>query len=131
MALSDKLIPNQILGDRSFRDNYTKAKEKSDAFIRLFGVDPSYDGPTTYDEHGHANTPFYVGEELTQEEIFAKLVDNEIVSKGILGRIKTALLLRTAFPDRSYTGYEFVRKQNTQGNVKYRLEWQDFIGPWL
>lgn len=129
MILSDKLIPNQILGDGSFRDFHARVKEKSDAFVRLFNVDPSYDGSTTYDEHGHANNPFYVGEELTKEEIFSKMVDNGIVPEGILGRIKTALLLRTEFPDRSYTGYEFVKRQDPQGNVKYRLEWQDFIGP--
>ena len=79
--------------------------------------------------HGRANTPFYVGETLTKEEVLGRLVENDIVPEGIFGRIKTELLLRTAFPDRIYKGYEFVRKKDAQGDVRYRLEWQDFVGP--
>lgn len=131
MALSDKLIPNSILNDRRFRDDRARISEKSDAFVKLFGVEPKFDPNVRveYDESGRPTHPHYVGKELTKEEIFSVLRENGIVSDDIIGIIKTGCLIYlTAFPDRSYTGYTFVRRKDPAGNVKYRLEWEDFVG---
>jgi len=35
MTLSDRLIPDNILGDRTFRAQYIRVREKSDAFVEL------------------------------------------------------------------------------------------------
>jgi len=130
MKLSDLLLPDEILGDSTIKDEHHRIEEKCNVFVRLFGVDPDYSpaNKVTYDEHGHANTPFYVGEELTKKEIIKRLRDNGIVSQGLLGRIKAELLLLCAFPDKSYVGYKFVKREKLEGDTKYRLEWQDFLG---
>jgi len=133
MEISNLFISDNILDDTSSIKILITNKRKYDAFIRLFGIDPDT-GPckgheVTYDEDGRANTPFYVGDELTKQEIINRMIKNKIVSPNFLGRIKAELLLHSAFPDRNYTGYCFKKRKYSNGKTKYRLEWQDFIGP--
>ncbi len=91
-------------------------------FVMLFGINPNYTGPTTYDEDGLADSPYYVGEELTKEEIFSRLKDAGIVSKGLLGKLRTEFLLQTKVHS-SGNHYSFKRvKSHSSGDRRYRLE---------
>ncbi|MCK5593858.1 MAG: hypothetical protein KAI18_01310 [Candidatus Aenigmarchaeota archaeon] len=129
MKLSDLLIPNDFIESAEGMTAYTRAKTKSDAFIELFGVDNDYKGPDTYGTDGHINTPNHVGKKYTKAEIHSLLNQNNIVSAGVLGEIKTELLLHTAFPDRSYVGYKFEKIECPKDeDTHYRLRWTDFVG---
>ena len=128
MELVELLIPDSILPNK-VRGKYTNLRDKIEKFVRLFGVNPDLSPSKgyiiTYDDSGHANTPFYVGEELTEEQVYNRLADNSIVSRNFLGKIKTKLLLNTKiskFFDK-YEYYKFVRKYNPKTGIKYRLEW--------
>lgn len=123
--LSDLLIPYGLVNDRHKK---TYFEDKIDTFVRLFGVDPDYNGLTTYDENGCANTPFYVGDTLKKDEIRKTLIDNGIISDDWLGKIQTELLLHIGFPDKSYTGYTFKKVKKEGNDTRYHLEWCDFIG---
>lgn len=106
MSLGECLLPDSLvkLPKDEFVPEWKFRSLKRDALERIMGM--------TNESHGE-------GLALTEQEIFKRLVDNNIVSNSWRGKIKMYILLRSRFGGVDNPYFEKIR--DTSGEIKYRI----------
>ena len=103
-----KKLPNNLIKSQKFMTSGETFSEKYKAFLRLFGINP--------DGYIHDSSNAY---ELTKEEIINILDQNSIP-------INWNELLQGKFAS-GYSIYYFRKLMNINGEIKYKLCWQETV----
>jgi hypothetical protein len=109
MRLTRLLLPDSMLdGKQKLIRSGSKIKHLEEAFIQYFRRDLNTDDSGAF----------------TKEKIFEMLKAAKIVEEGKIGKIKLHLLLHANVHGfDSLDPHKFVKHEDSDGNVKYRMEY--------